>query len=318
MRISGITYATRKTHKARNIILLVIIALFLIVLSVAVISAYSGWKLLHPAKKDIEAFSSNIVPEYRDINFRGVDGSILLKGWFFQTSNSDRTVVLAHSYGKNRLEFGDASLNMIKEFLDKGYNVFTFDFRNSGKSDGKLTTLGYYEKDDLSGAIDYVKQQGSKHIFLLGFSTGASASILAAAGKGNVEAVIADSPYSNLKDYLNGSLDRWVGLPAFPFNRTVLISMEIMSGVKTGNADPLSSLKSLSPCRLLLIHGAGDKIIPVQNSRKLYSAYSDLNPDLAEIWETDDSGNATSYEKYPEEYMNKVFEFLGKEKTSKD
>ena len=311
MRISGVTYSTRKTHKARNTILTVIILLLLIALSVVIISVYNGWELLHPAKNEIEAFSSNIVPEYRDISFIGADKSILLKGWFFQIKSSDKTVILAHSYGKNRLEFGEKSTNMIKSFLDKGYNVFTFDFRNSGQSNGKYTTLGYYEKDDLIAAVEYVRQQGSKHIILMGFSTGAAAGILAAEEE-RVEAVIADSPYANLEDYLKSSLNKWVGLPAFPFNKTILYSMEIMSGMDAGNADPAKSLKNLSPCRLLLIHGKGDGIIPVENSRKLHSAYSEIAPDSSEIWETDDAGNATGYLKYPEEYMNKVFTFLDK------
>lgn len=315
MRISGVTYSTRKTHKVRNTILIVFILLLLVVLAVVIISAYNGWELLHPAKKNIEAFSSNIVPEYRDISFRGADKSIVLKGWFFQTKSSDRTVVLAHSYGKNRLEFGEKSINMIKSFLDKGYNVFTFDFRNSGQSEGKYTTLGYYEKDDLKAAAEYVKQQGSKHVFLMGFSTGAAASILAA-GEEKVEAVIADSPYSNLEDYLKRDLNRWVGLPAFPFNNTILYAMEIMSGIDTDNADTEKSLENLPPCRLLFIHGKGDNIIPVENSRKLDSRYAETAPGLSEMWETDDTGNATSYLKYPQEYMNKVFAFLEKIKEN--
>ena len=311
MRISGVTYSARKTHKARNTIITVIILLLLVVLTVVIISAYNGWQLLHPARKDIEAFSSNIVPEYRDISFRGTDKDILLKGWFFQIKNSDRTVILAHSYGKNRLEFGEKSISMIKSFLDKGYNVFTLDFRNSGQSDGKYTTLGYYEKDDLKAAIKYIKDQGSKHIVLMGFSTGAAASMLAAEEE-KVEAVIADSPYAHLEDYLKRDLNRWVSLPPFPFNNTILYVMETMSGMDTSNADIEKSLEKLSPGRLLLIHGKGDGIIPVENSRSLNSRYAEIAPGMSEIWETDDTGNATSYLKYPEEYMNKVFEFLGK------
>jgi len=311
MRISGVTYSARKTHKARNTIITVIILLLVVVLTIVIISAYNGWQLLHPERKDIEAFSSNIVPEYRDINIRGTDKDILLKGWFFQIKNNDRTVILAHSYGKNRLEFGEKSITMIKSFLDKGYNVFTLDFRNSGQSDGKYTTMGCYEKDDLKAAIHYVKQQGSKHIIMMGFSTGAAASLLAAEEE-KVEAVIADSPYANLEDYLKRDLNRWVSLPAFPFNNTILYVMEAMTGMDTSNADIEKSLKNLSPGRLLLIHGKGDGIIPVENSRRLNSRYAEIAPGMSEIWETDDTGNATSYLKYPEEYMNKVFEFLGK------
>ena len=311
MRISGVSYSVRKTHKARNLILTLITFLLLMVLTVVIISAYNGWKLLHPDKKDVEVFSSNIVPEYRDISFRGIDKNIVLKGWFFELKNSDKTVILAHSYGKNRLEFDEKSIPMIKSFLDKGYNVFTFDFRNSGQSGGKDTTFGYYEKDDVAAAVQYVSKQGSKHIVLMGFSTGAAASILAAA-EVKVEAVIADSPYANLSDYLKSDLNQWVRLPSIPFNRTILYMMEIMSGMDTENADLEKSLENISPCRLLLIHGKEDGIIPVENSRKLNFRYSEIASGRSEIWETDDAGDAASYLKYPEEYMRRVFEFLEK------
>lgn len=320
MRISGVRYSSRKTHKARNTILTVISLLLLVVFTLVVISAYNSWKLLHPDRKDVEVFSSNIVPEYRDINFIGSDKSIVLKGWFFQLKSSDRTVILAHSYGKNRLEFGDKSVNMIKSFLDKGYNVFTFDFRNSGQSGGDYTTMGYYEKEDLKAAVTYVSRQGSKHVVLMGFSTGAAASIMAAEdlnaegaqGQVKVEAVIADSPYASLQDYLKKDLNRWVRLPSFPFNSTILYAMEIISGMDTVNANAAGLLRNLPPCRLLLIHGKGDNIIPVENSRELNSVYLGIAPGLSDIWETDDNGNAESYLKNPEEYMTRVFEFLDK------
>ena len=310
MRISGVTFAARKTHKTRNTILTIVILLLLAILAVVAISAYQGYSLLHPEKKDIETFSSNIVPEYRDISFKGIDKKIVLQGWLFQTKNSDRTVIIAHSYRKNRLEFGIQTIDMIKFFMNKGYNVFTFDFRNSGKSGGEVSTLGYYEKDDLLAAISYIKQQGSKHIVLLGFSTGASTSILAAAESTDVDAVIADSPYSDLGSYLDGSFNKKTHLPAFLFNKTVLISMEILGGIDTANASPMNSLKELSPAWLLLIHGQGDTEIPVDNSRRLYTAYSKLNPGKVELWETDAVGSIGSYTAYPEKYFERLSSFL--------
>ena len=141
MRISGVTFAVRKTHRTRNTIIAIVVILLLAILAVVVISAYQGWSILHPEKKDIEAFSSNIVPEYRDISFKGADKNIILNGWFFQSGSSDKTVIMAHSYGSNRLEFGMQTLDIIKDFLNKGYNVFTFDLRYSGKSGGKFTSF---------------------------------------------------------------------------------------------------------------------------------------------------------------------------------
>ena len=144
----------------------------------------------------------------------------------------------------------------------------------------------------------------------MGFSTGASACILAAEESKAVEAVIADSPYSDLNSYFKSNLNRFTRLPAFPFNSTVLIAIEVISGVDTEEASPIRSINNLAPCRILLIHGKGDGLIPEENSRDLYSAYSQNNAGRAQLWETDDDGDADSYLKDPAEYMNTVFKFL--------
>ncbi|MGI6668010.1 MAG: alpha/beta hydrolase [Acetivibrionales bacterium] len=238
MRISGITYAVRKTHRIRNTIFAFIVLLLLGILAVAVLSGYKGWKLLHPDKKPVDKFSSNIVPEYRDISFRKSDSSIVLKGWLFQAKKSDRAVILAHSHGGNRLQFGLETVDLIKEFLSRGYNVFTFDMRNSGESGGKTSTFGYGEKEDIEAAINYLNSQGIKRITLMGFSTGASASILAAAESASVDAVIADSPYADLKSYFLNNLDRWTGLPAFPFNRTITAGLEFAGVIDMAKTSP--------------------------------------------------------------------------------
>lgn len=319
MRISGVTYTVRKTHKARNTMIIVLLLIFLAIITILAISAYSSWKLLHPEKKEIEAFSENIVPEYRDINFTGQDKGIVLNGWYFEAKGSDKTIVLAHSYGRNRLQFEKKTIEMIKEFLNKGYNVFTFDFRNSGKSGGKLASLGYYEKDDLLGAISYLRTQGTRHITLMGFSTGASACILAAsesnaAAKDKdhppVDAVIADSPYADLEEYLRDDLNIWTHLPAFPFNRSTLLSLEIMAGMDTSNVSPEEASTGMAPARLLLIHGVKDPMIPVDESRRLFAKYNQLKPGSAELWETESGANAESYLEAPEQYMDKVLGFL--------
>ncbi len=310
MRISGVTYAVRKTHKTRNIILTVIILLLLSVLAIVIVSGYKSWVLLHPEKKPIDTFSSNIVPEYKVVSFKGDDKSIILKGWLFQTKNSDRAVIFVHSYGNNRLQFGLETVDLIKEFLNKGFNVFTFDLRNSGESGGKDTTFGYNEKKDVQAAISYVNAQGSRHITLLGFSTGASASILAAAESKSVDAVIADSPYADLGAYLSKSLNKWTNLPSFPFTKTISFSMEVTGDIDTASVSPLNALTASTPPNLLLIHGRGDPLIPVENSIELYQKYSAMNSSGAEFWMTEDKGNATSYLTYREAYLERLFSFL--------
>jgi len=316
MRISGVTYAVRKPHRTRNIVLTVILLLLAVITAIAILSVYKSWSLLHPDKKPIDVFSSNIVPEYRDISFKGTDSTIVLQGWLFQVKSSDKAVILVHSHGANRLQFGVDTVDMIKEFMNRGYNVFTFDLRNSGESGGKDCTFGYSEKDDVKAAIRYVRSQGSKHIVLMGFSTGASAAITAAAdstasdGTPLVDAVIADSPYSDLKSYFRKNLNKWTGLPAFPFNLTVSLAVSLTGGIKAEDASPVSVLTAENPPYLMLIHSRNDEVISVINSIELFQKYSALNASGAEFWQTEYNGHANGYMENRDEYMQKIFAFL--------
>lgn len=316
MRITGVRYTVKKTRRARYVIIGAIILLLIAIAAVIVVSAYKSWQLLHPDKKPIDAFSSNIVPEYRDISFKGADSTIVLKGWLFQVKNSNRAVILVHSYGKNRLQFGVDTVDLIKEFMNRGYSVFTFDLRNSGESDGKDCTFGYYEKDDVKAAIKYVRSQGYSDITLMGFSTGASAAILACAestqadGTALVDAVIADSPYSDMKSYFHSSLHKLTGTPSFPFNRTIAFAFGVTGGFKLKDASPVNVMTAENLPHLMLIHSRKDDVIPVINSIELYQEYSAQNASGAEFWQTEYDGHASGYMENRDMYMEKVFSFL--------
>jgi dipeptidyl aminopeptidase/acylaminoacyl peptidase len=318
MRITGVTFAARKTRRAKYIIVPVVVLLFILLLATVILSVYKSWNILHPEKKTIDAFSSNIVPEYRSVTFRGADSTILLEGWLFESKHSDRAVILVHSYKSNRLEFGVETVDMIKGFLSNGYNVLVFDLRNSGESGGKDFTFGHNEKEDVKAAIKYIRNQGSKHVTLLGFSTGASASILAAAestganGTPLVDAVIADSPYSDLKTYLNSDLDKWTKLPPFPFNRTTALAIGVAGGIRYEDASPVNAITAENTPRLMLIHSRNDDFIPIINSIELYQKYSGLNPSGAEFWQTEDQGHVRAYMNDKDEYMSRIFSFLSK------
>lgn len=312
MRITGITYVPRKTHRMRKFFTILFILILLAVLAIIALSGYFGWKLIHPEKVGIEPFSANIVPEYRSVDFSARDETLILNGWFFEVKGSDKTVILAHSHGKNRLQFGESTVDIIKGLVSKGYNVLAFDLRNSGKSEGKLSTMGLYEKSDLLGAVNYAKSQGSKHIVLMGFSTGASASILATSESRDVDAVIADSPYSDLGSYLENNLPAWTNLPEIPFTKTVPYLLKAIGGIEIDKAIPRRAIINISPGSVMLIHGSDDKIIPPEHSRILYSIYSKTNSKHHELWEVKNAGHLESYTNNPQEYMHRVFDFLEK------
>jgi dipeptidyl aminopeptidase/acylaminoacyl peptidase len=146
----------------------------------------------------------------------------------------------------------------------------------------------------------------------MGFSTGASASILAASESDTVDAVIADSPYSDLHSYFLESLDQWTHLPAFPFNKTVAFGIEMTGNIDASNASPVNAMTAENPPNLMLIHAKEDKLIPVTNSIELFQKYSALNSAGAEFWQVEGDGHADSFIKHKDEYLSRVFAFLDK------
>lgn len=313
MNISGITYANKRNVKfGRTIMLTIIILILLALVAIFGISAYVGWSLIHPEKRSLPKFSTNIVIEYDDVQFKDISKTISLKGWYFKAKGSDKTIIMAHGYKNNRLQFDEKTLEMISGLQSKGFNVLTFDFRNSGLSGGDKTTIGIYEKDDLLGAIRYAKSLGNKHIVLMGFSMGASTSIHAAAQSPDVEAVIADSPFDDLDTYLKDNLSVWSSLPKFPFNETILLTVKLMANVDPKKLSPKEDIKSIAPRPVMLIHGKDDNSIPIRNSEEIYKAYFAKNNQNITLWKVEGARHVGSYEKDTKEYMKRVYDFLGK------
>lgn len=317
MRIHDITFVQRKRKfKLGTFLMVIVIALLIIVLGFVAYLSYVGWSLVHPGREFFVVSSATAPVGYKNVSFKDSTGSITLKGWYFASPGSKKTVILCHGYKENRLEFKPA---MIKEFIKAGYNVLTFDFRNCGKSEGSTTSVGYYEKYDLLGAINFIKKNYSSKISVMGWSMGAATSITAAAEDKDVCAVIADSPFSDLNDYLNAQLPvwshvppKWSHLPQAPFNKVILLATRILTGMNPSEVSPRKSITQIAPRPLLLIHSDDDNAISVKNSVELYSIYKKAAGSKAEFWNADGAGHVGTYGKSPDIYMSKVIDFLNR------
>ena len=312
MRISGITYVPPRRNKSGKVIKFFFAFIFFAFIVCIGLSAYVGWSLTHPTKDTDKSFLENLsIPKYKEVEFKDTKKAVTLKGWYFQTNANEKTIILAHGYTSNRFQYNEKIVDLVKSFLDKNYNILIFDFRCSGFSGGSSSTVGYNEKYDILGAIDYVKSQGSKHIVLLGVSMGASTSILAASESKDVDAVISDTAFTNLQDFLNEGLSKFSPLPAI-FNQPTILATRLFTGIDPAKVDALEALKNLTPRPVLFIHSVNDPTIPFANSKALYTAYTKIAGEKAELWQTDGKEHADSYKAYPKEYLSKVFAFLDK------
>jgi pimeloyl-ACP methyl ester carboxylesterase len=317
MRISGITYvSSRRTRKSFPIFKILFSLVLLSVIIISLLSAFIAWDVINPPRKDVEPFSANIVPDYRDVAFFDMERKLTLKGWYFESGNSRNTVILAHGYGENRLQFDEKTADMIKSFLGNNFNVLTFDFRNSGDSEGDLTSFGYNETNDVLGAISYAKKAlGAEKIVLAGFSTGASSCLIACTKSDDIHAVIADSPFMDLGSFIDDRLfleKIKLRLPKFIFGKTTIMAADLLGHMKSEEIDLNSILSDAVMPPVMLIHASNDELIPEASANKLFAALSKNSINQNELWITEDAGHTGSYMKNPTLYMQKVISFLDK------
>jgi alpha-beta hydrolase superfamily lysophospholipase len=307
--ISGISHTPgrRGRNKSKFIIKTILTLVLLALVLVSVISVFTAWSLLHPADSSVQQLPADTA-KYRVVNFKNNE-NIILNGWFFEDRDNDKTVVIAHSHGKNRLEFEDNTFDLYEGFTSRGYNVLAFDLRNAGESEGIISTHANTEKDDIAAAIKYVKQQGSNHIVLLGFSTGATASLMASAEDSSVAAVIADSPFFSFDQYIDNYLKN-TKLPNFIFSKTIKKSTEILGGFNGYDISTEDFMNKLLPRNLLLIQSESDPFADAETTKKIYLDYSEVNSGTTVLWTPNSAEHASSYKENPELYMKQIDDFL--------
>ncbi|BFT73245.1 alpha/beta hydrolase [Paenibacillus sp. P36] len=277
------------------------------------ISTYVGWQLTHPKRKIVDEFPEQYGLQKQDIAFPSQSQDVALDGWFFKSPSAPQgelatTVIMSHGYAGTRLEKGLPALALTKAIVDDGYHVLMFDFRNSGNSEGSLTTVGYLEKQDLLGAIQWVREHVPSKICLLGFSMGGSTSLLAAAEESSVAGVITDSAFSQLSPYLRDNLPVWSKLPRFPFTPLILGILPRLIGINPRHVDALAAVDHIYPRPILFIHSKDDDAIPWSNSEGMWRRH----PDVFELWLTQKAGHVGSYSMQPEAYNQRVLSFLSK------
>lgn len=289
-------------------------ALFILALMgvIAVIgtSAYVGWSLTHPERKAIDDNPSIYGLAYEDFDVLSHLDQTRLSGWAIETGQPPKGVIIfAHGYKENRLQQNVPALELTRNLVQNDYHVVLFDFRNSGESEGDLTSVGYHEKEDLISVVRYVKERyPDLPVGVVGFSMGGVTSITAAEAEPYIQAIVADSPFSNMRDYLNENLSVWSDLPEFPFTPAILAIIPIMTGLDMDEVSPREAVKNIQ-APLLLIHGDGDTSIPVTNSEELLQ--NSVQPDT-ELWIPDGSGHVKGYSDYPEEYSDRVIQFFNR------
>ena len=206
---------------------------------------------------------------YQSIEFHSSDG-ILLKGWYVPAGPDARgTIIYCHGLNRTRVEM----LPMEVFGHSLGYNGLLFDFRHSGQSGGKIGTLGYLERLDAIAAVHYAleKENAARPVVLWGISMGASAALMAASDTTDVAAVISDSSFLSFRHTIVHHARMFFHLPAFPIVDEAIYWSAWRGGFWPSDFDLRKAVERINPRPILFIAVEGDRRIPPEVARELYS-----------------------------------------------
>src|SRR6185295_6163583 len=130
-----------------------------------------------------------------DVEFKAKDG-VTLSGWWGPAQSPKGTVVLVHGLNRSRIEM----VGKVPFLHEQGWNALLFDLRFHGKSGGKMSTLGFFEKDDVHAAVALARERSPGPVVLWGVSVGGATAMFAAAEDQQVAGVVCDSTFRSLRD----------------------------------------------------------------------------------------------------------------------
>ena len=185
--------------------------------------------------------------------FTSADGT-QLAGWFIPAvgvaspREAKGTVIQMHGNAQNMT----AHWSFVDWLPLRGFNLFVFDYRGYGESDGKPDPKGVFE--DAVAALDHLRGRtdiDASRLLVFGQSLGGTVAIAASgASSQGIRAVVAEAPFYSYSAIANDHLP----------------------GAGMMMDDEWSASRyvaKLAPIPILFIHGTADQVVPYHHSTKL-------------------------------------------------
>ncbi len=190
-----------------------------------------------------------------------------LRGLYFPIVGSQKTVIISHG-----ITWGSIGMvQFIPMFRKHGFNVLIYDLRNHGRSGGKNTTFGFYEKYDLKSMVDWafaaLGPQGK--VGTMGISLGAVTSIQHAAIDQRLSFVVSECPFSDLQRLFAFRLHEEYRLPPFPLMHLGSLWSRVLTGMSFGEISPVLDIEKIET-PIFLVHTKEDDYVPWKMSVELY------------------------------------------------
>ncbi|HSR70051.1 MAG TPA: alpha/beta fold hydrolase [Acidobacteriota bacterium] len=244
---------------------------------------------------------------YEDVTFSSRDG-IDLSGWYLPGEKEQAAFSISHGLFRNRHEV----MRRACDLNQKGYPVLLFDFRAHGSLQGRsgegAVSLGYRERQDVQGAVDFLLERGHKELVLMGVSMGAVAVIEGApAVSQHLKGLVVDSPFQSLDETVGRHVRLILGIPGFPFGNIFAFGLRWMTETPSGEPDTTKALAQLDKIPVLLIYGGQDQRMPEETAQAVFEAVPGERKQLVYFPE---AGHGNAYDNDPRRYVALVESFV--------
>jgi len=241
-----------------------------------------GSLFFYPQK---QMYDNPVVRQFspEDIYFKTSDG-LTLHGWFFQAANLEAhaTILVLHGNAENLSTHVNSVLWLIKE----GFNLFIFDYRGYGKSEGSPSIKGVHlDAESALNALLSVPRVDKERIIVLGQSIGGAIAVYTVAHtphKDRIAALVIDSAFSSYRLIAREKLAQFFITWPFQYPLSYLVSDAY---------SPIRWIREVSCVPVLIIHGAKDPVVPMHHGQMLYDAAQGPK----EFWETTVPGHVRSF-----------------------
>ena len=267
---------------------IILILLAGVIIFICFYSQIENFFVFHP-QTELDMTPDRMGLHHESIFFDAADGT-KLHGWFFPLSGKSLVILFCHGNAGNISH----RLHNIQELLKKGFQVFIFDYRGFGKSNGSPSREGVY-LDGLA-AYDYLRNRlgiPPNRIILFGRSLGAAVATEIAA-KRKVNRLILESAFTSTKAMART-------MPLFA----------LLSPFLPAHYNNLKKIEHITIPKLI-IHGNRDEIIPFTMGEQLFEA----GPEPKAFYAIEGAGHNDTWVIGGKKYFETLKQFIRNDCTS--
>ena len=246
--------------------------------------------------------------DINDVEIVAANG-VTLRAWFLRPPTvNGNIVILLHGVRDNRL-----GMYSYGTWLSQNhYSVLLPDARGHGLSGG-LATYGLLESDDIHRWVNWLEEtQHPSCVYGLGESMGAAQLLQALPKEPRFCAVVAESPFATFREVAYARFGRefhtgpWLGSTFFrPTVEVGILYVRLRYGLNMQRSSPAEAVIG-TKIPVLLIHGVGDRNIPVFHSEEIQRK----NPSDVTLWEVPGAIHTGARRTAPEEFERKVLSWF--------